>query len=337
MKSKKQIVLILLVLVFAIYLISCSTTKNDNPIVTKKSPPSVTNIRLPMTYIPNVQFAPLYAAVDLGYFRDENIAIEFDYRYETDAIALVGANDLQFSLGSGEQVLLARAQGLPVTYVMAWWQGYPVGIVAFPDQNIKTPADLKGKKIGLPGLFGASYIGLRALLNAGGLSESDVTLDSIGYNQVEALVSGQDQAVVIYVNNEPIQLKAKGYTVDELRVADYVELASNGLLTNEQTISQNPKLIEAMNRAFLRGIAFVLAKPDDAYQICINYVEGLSQSDERVQRDVLRASMEFWRAKQPGISNPQAWENMQKVLMDMGLLTQPMDLSKAYTNQFVKP
>ncbi|MGB9641237.1 MAG: ABC transporter substrate-binding protein [Anaerolineales bacterium] len=337
MKSFKQ----MLVMIFSISLIfslmSCSSNKKGNTNSPKQSPAAVTKIRLPMGYIPNVQFAPLYAAVDLGYFRDENIAIEFDYSYETDGVALVGANTLQFSLVSGEQVLLARAQGLPVTYVLAWWQNYPVGIVSFPDQNIKTPADLKGKKIGLPGLFGASYIGLRALLNAGGLSEADVTLDSIGYNQVEALVSGQDQAVVIYVNNEPIQLKAKGYEVNVLRVADYVQLASNGLLTNEQTITNNPKLIERMNRAFLRGIAFVLAKPDDAYQICTNYVEGLAQSDERVQREILRASMEFWRSNQPGRSNPQAWENMQKVLLDMGLLTQPLDLSKAYTNQFVQP
>lgn len=337
MKYIKQMLLIMLSLSLMIGLSSCSSKKKISANSPKPSPAEVTHIRLPMGYIPNVQFAPLYAAVDLGYFRDENIAVEFDYSYETDGVALVGANELQFSLVSGEQVLLARAQGLPVTYVLAWWQNYPVGIVSFPDQNIKTPADLKGKKIGLPGLFGASYIGLRALLNAGGLSESDVTLDSIGYNQVEALISGQDQAVVIYVNNEPIQLKAKGYDVNVLRVADYVQLASNGLLTNEQTIAKNPKLIEGMNRAFLRGIAFVLAKPDDAYQICTNYIEGLAQSDERVQRDILRASIEFWRAKQPGMSNPQAWENMQKVLLEMGLLTQPLDLSKAYTNQFVRP
>ena len=337
MKSVKQMLLMILSISLFFGLMSCSPKKKGSTNAPKQSPAPVTKIRLPMGYIPNVQFAPLYAAVDLGYFRDENIAVEFDYSYETDGVALVGANTLQFSLVSGEQVLLARAQGLPVTYVLAWWQNYPVGIVSFPDQNIKTPADLKGKKIGLPGLFGASYIGLRALLNAGGLSEADVTLDSIGYNQVEALVSGQDQAVVIYVNNEPIQLKAKGYEVNVLRVADYVQLASNGLLTNEQTITNNPKLVEGMNRAFLRGIAFVLAKPDDAYQICTNYVEGLAQSDERVQREILRASMEFWRSNQPGISNPQAWENMQKVLLDMGLLTQPLDLSKAYTNQFVHP
>jgi NitT/TauT family transport system substrate-binding protein len=297
--------------------------------------PALTVIRLPMGYIPNVQFAPFYVAAEKGYYRQAGLELQFDYKSETDGVALVGANELQFSLVSGEQVLLARAQGLPVVYVMAWWHDYPVAVASFPDKGIRSPADLKGRKIGLPGLYGANYVGLRALLDAGGLGEEDVTLDSVGYNQIEALVSGRDEAVAIYANNEPIQLEAQGYQVDVLRVADYVLLASNGLLSNEKTIAENPELISKLVQATLKGVAFSLNSPNEAFEICKKYVEGLDQTNQEVQKEVFLATLEFWKTDKPGYSEPEAWENMQKVLLDMGMLTQPLELNKAYSNAFI--
>jgi NitT/TauT family transport system substrate-binding protein len=244
---------------------------------------------------------------------------------------------LQFAIASGEQVLLARDEGLPVVYVVAWWQDYPVGVVAKAGNGLEDPVDLEGKRIGLPGLFGASYIGLRALLNEAGLKESDVTLDtSIGFNQVEALAADQVEAAVIYANNEPFQLEAQGHPVDMIRVADYVQLASNGLITNEETIARDPELVRRMVQAFLRGLTDTLADPDGAFEICKKYVENLDQADQAVQRQVLDASISFWQSDRPGFSDPQAWQNMQDLLLEMGLTGEPLEIDQAFTNDFVE-
>lgn len=327
---------ILTLLFVGLLLAGCASASPSLPPATHTPQPLI-NIRLPMGYIPNVQYAPFYVASEKGYFREAGLNVEFDYSFETDGVTLVGTNNLQFSLASGEQVLLARAQGLPVVYVLGWWQDYPVAVAAKSEQNIRTPADLAGKRIGLPGLFGASYIGLRALLDSAGLQESQVTLDSIGFNQVEALLADQEQAVVVYANNEPIQLKAQGVEVDVIRVADYVSLASNGLITNETTIAERPELVQRMVQAVLRGIADTLNNPEEAFEICKKYVEGLDQANQDVQFEVLQASIAYWQAERLGYSNPKAWENMQKTLLGMGLLSQPLDLSKAYTNDFIAP
>lgn len=329
MKNTKISMLLILVL-----LLSACTASTNTP-GAADTPVPLTKIRLPMGYIPNVQYAPFYVAVDKGYYRQAGIEVEFDYSFETDGVALVGANELQFSLVSGEQVLLARAQGLPVVYVAAWWHDYPVSVVSMQGNGILKPQDLAGKTIGLPGLFGASYIGLRAILSAGGLTEQDVTLHSIGYNQVEALVAGQEEAVVVYANNEPIQLEKLGYQVDQIKVQDYVQLTSNGILSNETTIKENPDLVRRFVQATLNGVAFTLANPEESFEICKKFIEGFEPEQELVQGNVLLASMEYWKTERPGYSDPQAWENMQNVLLEMGLLESALDLNQAYTNEFL--
>ena len=157
--------LVLLMLGLMISLSACGSPQVRNEADT------LTRIRLPMGYIPNIQYAPFYAAIEKGYFKDAGIEIEFDYSFETDGVKLVGVGELPFAVVSGEQVLLARAQDVPVIYVAAWYQQYPISVVSKVDANISKTEDLKGKTIGLPGLFGANYIGLRALLFSAGLSE----------------------------------------------------------------------------------------------------------------------------------------------------------------------
>lgn len=270
-----------------------------------------------------------------GYFQQENINLTMDYNTETDAVALVGANKLQFAIASGEQVLLGRAQGLPVVYVAGWFQQYPVGVATNASLDVQKPADLKGLKIGIPLLAGASYIGVRALLDAGGLKESDVKLDVIGYNQVQALTAGQEQAIVVYVNNEPVQLKAKGYNVNVLKVGDYLQLVGNGLITNETTLKDNPDLVRRMVKALLEGISYTMAHPDEAYTISTSYVENLAKADTSVQKQVLATSMDLWKTNHLGYTDPKAWTNMQDILLKMGLLKQPLDLSKAFSNDYL--
>jgi len=293
------------------------------------------HVKVPLGYIPNIQFAPLYVALEKGYFKDAGIDIEFDYSFETDAVALVGANQLQFAVVSGEQVLLARAQGLPVVYAAAWYQQYPVAVVSKTEQGIVTPADLKGKRIGLPGLFGANYIGLDALLFSAGLSEADVTLDSIGFNQIEALATDQEQAVSVYAANEPIQLRAQGYELNEILVADHVQLASNGLITNEKTIAENPDLVRRMVSVIVKGLKDTMANPDEAYKLSKKHIPDLTDADQPVQMQVLTRTIELWKTDRIGYSDPKAWENMHDLLLNMKLLKEPLDVSKAFTNEFV--
>ncbi len=320
----KRILLTLFILLLAV-LAACTGPESDND--------TLTTIRLPMGYVADPQYAPFYVAVDRGYFAEAGLAIEFDYSFETDGIALVGASELPLAVASGEQVILARAQGVPVVYVMQWWQRYPVAVASKAEAGITTPADLAGRNVGVPGFFGASYVGLVGLLSANGMTLDDIDANEINFNQVESLLTDQSEAVVVYVNNEPVQLRDRGIDINVLNVGDYADLVSNGILTSERTMAENPELVQGFVTAFMRGVRDTLADPDAAYEISKKFVEGLDDS----RRGVLEASLPLWQAEQLGRTNPASWVETQDLLIEMGLLTGPLpDLEQTYTNQFVE-
>ncbi|MFO7944439.1 MAG: ABC transporter substrate-binding protein [Anaerolineales bacterium] len=326
---KKNVVIVIFMM--TLVLSACAEREAFKP-----TSPELVEIRLPMGFVPNIQFAPFYVAVEKGYYREVGLEVTFDYKRETDGLALVGAGEIPFSVVSGEQVPLARAKDLPVVYVMAWYKDYPVAVIASEDQRITEPEDLEGRTVGLPGLYGANYVGLRALLGYVGLKENDLRLDSIGYNQVEALVSDQVEAVVGYLANEPVQLRSQGYDIDVIAVADYVQLVSNGLITNQQTLNENPDLVRDMVQATLKGIQFTVENPEKAYEITHGYVEGLEEADREVQMEVLRTSIDLYQVDPYGKSEDQSWENMVEILRNMGLLEDAINVEAMYTNEFIK-
>ncbi len=86
-----------------------------------------------------------------------------------------------------------------------------------------------------------------------------------------------------------------------------------------------------MGRAFRQPAA----DPDLAYEISKKYVENLEQADQQVQREVLQTSIQLWQQNPLGFVEKDAWQNMQEVLLTMGLIDQPLDLNQVFTNQFL--
>ncbi|RMD51840.1 MAG: myristoyl transferase [Candidatus Thermofonsia bacterium] len=324
---KRSLLLLTTALLLSLVLGACTANGEQ------AAPQELMKIRLPMGFIADPQYAPYYVAVDKGYFAEEGLEIEFDYSFETDGIALVGAGELPFAVVSGEQVILARAQGLPVVYVYEWYQKYPIAVVSKASAGITEPQDLAGRSVGLPGLFGATYVGYVGLLSANGMTQDDVQAEEIGFTQVETLLADRVDAVVGYAANEPVQLQSAGEAINVLYVSDYIDMVANGIITNEETIANNPELVKGFVRALNRGLADTLADPQEAFEISKKFVEGLEDS----RMAVLEASLPMWAGDPLGYTDARSWERTQDVLLSIGFLDAPVDdLTAAFTNEFVE-
>lgn len=339
-----------------------------------------------LTFVPNVQFAPLYVAIEKGYFAEHGIVFALQYGDEPDGVNLIAADQYKFGVISGEQVIQARANERPVIFVYEWFQQYPVGIVVPDDSGIESVADLAGRRVGIPGRFGASYSGLVALLSASDMQESDIQLEAIGFNAPEVMCVGGVEAAVVYINNEPLQIERRAEagdcgSINGIRVfpvSAAADIVSNGLVTSEAALQDDPQLVQAVVSGFDQGLRDVINNPAEAFLLSAVHVEGLLtdelaaaleteatqqaefladgpdrqaiiesraamrqrlgeqfDNDALLQFDVLLNTIELWDAEQLGVSDADSWATTQDVLMAMGFLEAPIDLTAAFTNQFV--
>jgi NitT/TauT family transport system substrate-binding protein len=296
---------------------------------------TLTEVTVVMGYIPNVQFAPWYVAEKKGYFTAAGIKVKYNWGFEVDGIKLVGANQADFALLGGDQVIQARSQNIPIVYVANYFNAFPIAIFSLKEKNIVTPKDLVGKKVGLPAFFGATYTGWRALLYGADIQESDVKTQNVGFGQVAAVTQGVVDAAAGYANNEPIQLILAGKDVNVIQVSDYSKLVGIGLATNEKTISERPLLVERMVGALLHGVQDTINNPDEALNLTLQSLPEAGGQNLKTSQAVLNATVKLMGSPHLGYVDPVDWAASAKFMKDAGFIKTDVDVSKIYTNKFV--
>jgi len=324
--------MLLIILVSVVGLAACSANADEST----QNPAELRKVRLGVGFIPNVQFAPFYVAQSKGFFADEGLEVEIEYGFEDDFVALAAKGEREFAIASGDQVILARAQDIPITYVMKWYQRYPVALLIPSEQGVTEPENLSGKRVGLPGFFGASYIGWKALVYGAGLDENNVDVSDIGFTQAAAVQQGTVDAAMVYIANEPIQLRNEGVEVEVIEVSNYIDLVSNGLVAGDTLLAEEPELVQRMVRASLRGIKYTIDNPDEAFTISRSVIPEMTDEEAPVQRQVLDASIELWRSNKLGVSSREAWQESVDFMQKTGLLENPINVDTCFTNKFVE-
>ncbi|MBX3051194.1 MAG: ABC transporter substrate-binding protein [Caldilineaceae bacterium] len=328
-----------LLLLFSLLLAACSpVAPGIQPASQSESQPPLRGIKLGVGFVPNVQFAPFYVGIEKGFFAEEGIDLSLDYGFENDYLKLVGTDALQFMIGSSDQLVLGQAQGLPVKYVMNWYSQYPVTIFAKAEAGIVEPADLAGKRVGVPGPFGATYIALRALLDIAGLTESDIQMESIGFTQAAAVSQGLVDAAADYAVNGPVVLAAEGIETTQIGLDIYLRIPANGLVTNDATLTNQPELVRAMIRASLKAIAYTVQNPDEAFAISLKFIPEADSDNSAVNRAVFDASLAYWVPKSgqtPGATDPADWQTTAELLARIGLVDRVVESSSLFSNDYL--
>lgn len=280
-----------------------------------------TRINMQLGWITGVNQIGEVVAKRLGYYEQEGI----DFLIQPggpniDGVAIVASGRHEVGqVSSSPSVMLAVSQGLPIKCFAVGAQKHPFTFFSLQKNPVRKPADLVGKKVGLPS---TSVILLRALLAQNKIPEKDVTIVPIGAD-MSPLLTGQVDVVTGWLTSTTA-LKVLGKERVDMPLWDAgVRLYALPYYATTETLQAKPKVIEAFLRATARGWHQVRTHRDQAVELLVKEYPNLKAEDERVAVDVMldysfggQAATQGW-----GGMDPAVWKEQIDMYAQLGQFT----------------
>jgi len=307
-------------------------------IVATEEPQELTEVSLALDWFPWSNHSGLYVAQERGYFEDEGLKVNIYVPGDPSTVLLtVEAGRDDFGISYQPELLIAREQGIKVVSIMAMVQHPLNSVMALTESGILEPKDLKGKKVGAPGLPSDEAL-IGTMLRSQGLTIDDVEMVNVGFNLVPALISRSVDAIVgAYWVHESISATNLGFDLNIMRmeengVPDFYELV---IVASEDMIANDPETIQRFVKAVTRGYKDAIADPLDAVAV-LKSVKP--ETDLEIENPGVALLAPLWATDNGvfGWQEQSRWEEFAEWMVESGRLSSSDGASAAYDNSFVE-
>ena len=295
----------------------------------------ITEIRLALDWYPNANHAGIFIAQEKNYFLEEGLKVEiYTPSDPSTVLQTVGAGSDEFGISYQPDLILARDKGIPVVSVGAIVQ-HPLNVVMFlKEKQIKSPKDLKGRKIAYPGIPLNEAI-LDTMLKFDGLSGiEDVEMINTGWDLVPPVIGKKvDACIGCYISHETIMATNEGYPVEVIHftdwgVPDYYELI---LVTGDKYLNENKDVIRKFTKALRKGYEDAMKSSDDAIKI----LSLNNEIDLEIETPGIEILQGFWDDGDGfGFQSSSKWSKFILWMKERDLIDNDILVESVFSNQF---
>lgn len=238
----------------------------------------------------NPDHAPLYVALEKGFFKDRGLEVELIAPSNpSDPAKLVAAGKADIAVSYQHQHQMQVDQGLPLVRIATLIATPLNSLVVLADGPITNIADLKGKTIGYS-VGGFETVLLKVMLARAGLTLDDVKLVNVNFSLSPALFTGQADATIgafrnFELNQMDIEKRpGRAFLVEEHGVPSYDELI---LVAGSKNLA-DPRLRRFVD-ALEEGVQYLVNHPDESWRLFVSH--GRENLDDELNRRAWRDTL----------------------------------------------
>jgi NitT/TauT family transport system substrate-binding protein len=301
------------------------------------SQPKVVPVTLQLQWVTQAQFAGYYVALDKGWYRDEGIDLTIiPGGPDQSPIDLVVSGTRDFGTSLLADLTVAVQGGKPIIGISQIQQKNGLLLIAKSSSGIQTPADLKGKKVGV--WLGSWEAQFDALIVKEGISQNDFTLVPQGFSMT-SFINGDLDVASAMVYNEYYSVIESGIAKADINIIDYadygLDFPGDVLFTTGTTADQNADLCTRMVRASLKGWQYAVDHPEEAADIVLKYDKtGVQTKEHQLSMMSEIAKLVQVEGRQLGRSDDATLQRTIDTLLQFGVLKGAVQAADVMTNEF---
>jgi putative hydroxymethylpyrimidine transport system substrate-binding protein len=311
--------------------------EKQNPLTS--SPASAQPLTLMLDWFPNADHVGIYQALAERDFINAGLGVHIEVPSDpATPLELLAAGKVDVAISYEPELLLARNRSVPLVSVAAIVQKPLTSIVSIGSKHIRSPADLRGKRVGTAGIaYQHAY--LMTILARAGVPASSVKEINVGDNLVPAMLSGRvDATLGAYWNYEAVQLARMHQhpnviRMDQVGVPTYDELV---VVVRKSTIVSHPDVIRRFVQALARGYESARRDPQQAVRNLVSANPGL---DAKFQLASVEATLPAFFPSDPtkpwGWQDPTQWNAYGEWMLSHHLISNPLAVVDASTNELL--
>ncbi|HTI54684.1 MAG TPA: ABC transporter substrate-binding protein [Verrucomicrobiae bacterium] len=294
--------------------------------------------------------SPFAVAMKMDWFKQEGLDIEIvPLPGSTDCVKAVATGEVPVSLPSVEPLANGRPQGVKAKIYSTAYQTNGYGIAVPADSPIQSPAELRGKSIGVTSLASAGVVVARAQVAAAGLDPArDVQIVVAGEGaQTAAMVRNRQVDALSQFDTQYALVENAGVRVRYLDRRDIERFPGNGFLASEESLRTHQKELVGLARAYAKGTIFTIANPEAAVRIVYEVfpqTRPTGKDDATAVREdlkVLEARMPHYRLEPAGVkrwgeNSDVNYRDYVDFLVKWGVITQKVPTTDLVTNDLIE-
>jgi len=304
------------------------------------------DVRMMLDWIIQGTHAPFFVALEKGYYKDGGLNVAIDAgKGATNVAVNVASNVYQFGWVDLPTMIKFNAQnpGSPLIGVYISFDETPLAVITLKSKNIRTPADLDGKKIaGGPGT--AVHDTISILLKAAHAENVKINWLAVQPQLFGPMVAkGEADGTGGFTNSNIPALLDVGFKLEDIHALKYSDFGADlyglALVTTKKFADENPDTVRAMVRALNRGTIDTIKDPAAALKL-MKARDPMMKSDvEQVRLSIALSHTNTAWVQKSGLSTVQP-ERLKRTIDSIAAaysLANTPKPDEVYTDKFLPP